>query len=117
MKYFAIMGFSHSYCKNKVGVTFSVLTLLAMLVSGTATAAIKEVQLKSGERLLGEVLAASNEETLHLRSKLLGDLKLPRSSIASLKDLSPPKPAPQAGTRWSPFKPNPPPGWRPNPRL
>lgn len=54
-------------------------------------AEIQEVRLKSGERLLGEVLAASNAETLILRSKILGDLKLPRSSILSLKKLPAPE--------------------------
>ena len=53
-------------------------------------AEIQEVQLKSGERLFGEVLAASNTETLILRSKILGDLKLPRTAILSLKKLPTP---------------------------
>ena len=53
----------------------------------------KEVQLKSGERLLGEVLPESNEQTLRLRSKILGELKLPRTSIASIKELPAAKPA------------------------
>ena len=63
-----------------------------VLLPLSLAAATKEVELKSGERLLGEVLPGSDAQTLHLRSKILGDLKLPRSSIASTKDL----PAPQA---------------------
>ena len=55
-------------------------------------AATKEVRLKSGERLVGEVLSSSDAKTLHLRSKILGDLTLPRSAIASTRDLPIPKP-------------------------
>ena len=65
---------------------------LMVLLPLSHAAAIKEVQLKSGERLLGEVLPGSDAQTLHLRSKVLGDLKLARSSIASTKDLPAPKP-------------------------
>lgn len=67
------------------------ITLMVLLPLSIA-AATKEVELKSGERLLGEVLPGSDAQTLHLRSKILGDLKLPRSSIASTKDLPAAKP-------------------------
>ncbi|NCG08673.1 MAG: DUF481 domain-containing protein [Verrucomicrobia bacterium] len=63
------------------------LVALVALHPSMLAAATEEVRLKSGERLLGEVLPASNEQTLHLRSKILGDLKLPRNSVASIKEL------------------------------
>ena len=86
-----------------------------VLLPLSLAAATKEVQLKSGERLLGEVLPGSDAQTLHLRSKILGDLKLPRSSIASTKDL----PAPQAPATPKPVvaaKPAPPPKSAPAPK-
>lgn len=39
------------------------------------------VTMKSGERLIGEVAAASNESTLILNSPLLGELSLPKADI------------------------------------
>jgi hypothetical protein len=69
------------------------LMVLAALNPLMLFGVVKEVQLKSGERLLGEVLPESNEQTLHLRSKILGELKLPRTAIASIKELPAPKPA------------------------
>ena len=67
------------------------LALMALLPL-SLMAATKEVHLKSGERLVGEVLSSSDAKTLHLRSKILGELTLPRSAIASTRDLPIPKP-------------------------
>lgn len=52
----------------------------------------KEVKLMSGERLIGEVLPSSSDETLVLRSKLLGELKLSRDLVSSIQSLPESKP-------------------------
>ncbi|CAI8295636.1 MAG: Uncharacterised protein [Opitutia bacterium UBA7350] len=72
---------------RRLGLLVLIMSLQLSLWSST-----QEVQLKSGERLLGEILATSNDDMLHLRSKILGDLKLPRSAIASTKDFPAVKP-------------------------
>jgi hypothetical protein len=78
--------------KSRVSQKGYIISLLLLLLGGMqVNAEIQEVNLKGGERLLGEVLAASNAETLILRSEILGDLKLPRTAILSLKNLPTPK--------------------------
>lgn len=96
--------------KSKSQCLWLTLMMLVTLNPAMLPAATKEVQLNSGERLLGEVLPESNEQTLHLRSKILGELKLPRNSIASIKELPAPKP-PAAKAQPAPVvaaKPKPP---------
>ncbi len=51
-----------------------------------AYATPKVVNLDSGERLLGEVLPQSDEQTVVLQSALLGELRLPRASVLSIED-------------------------------
>lgn len=48
------------------------------------------VSLKSGERIVGEVLPRSNAETLVLKSNLLGELSLSRSQVLKIEPQVPP---------------------------
>ena len=48
-------------------------------------AAPQKFTLSSGEQLIGEVLPESDEQTLYIRSKTLGDLKLLRSLVVSIQ--------------------------------
>ena len=48
-------------------------------------AAPKKFTLSSGEQLIGEVLPQSDEQTLYIRSKTLGDLKVLRPLVVSIQ--------------------------------
>jgi len=78
---------------------------LAGLPATLAAAAI--VSMQSGERLLGTISEISDEETLVLESPLLGQLKLPRSQIASVEQTPEPEPEP-ASAEPAPAEPAPP---------
>lgn len=85
----------------------AVLTACIGLLPLGLWSANKEVELKSGERILGKELPTSNAEELHLRSEILGDLKLPRTAIASTKALPAAKPAPTPAPAVAATKPAP----------
>jgi hypothetical protein len=101
------------YLKFKPLSRWIAIMVLVAPYASTLSAATQEVQLKSGERLLGDILPESNEQTMHLRSQLLGTLQVPRSSIASIKALPVAKPAPQPAAA---TKPKPPVAPKPAPK-
>ncbi|MEO0509706.1 MAG: DUF481 domain-containing protein [Verrucomicrobiota bacterium] len=73
--------------------------LILVLEAATIHAASSIVTMRSGERLIGEVLPGSDTTTLVLKSALLGELKLPRNEVISEEALSAaiaakPQPAP-----------------------
>lgn len=73
------------------------LGVCACMGIGCALSAAPEiVSLTSGERLVGEVLPQSNEQTLVLKSDLLGEVKLPRGQIVTIEPQPAKAPAPAA---------------------
>ncbi len=65
------------------------LSFIILLLPVSLQAAISLVALDSGEQLVGEVLPESTEESLVVRSVLLGDVKLPRSRVLSIQPKTP----------------------------
>lgn len=60
--------------------------LISLIFMGAVSAKPKVVTLVSGEKIIGEVMKASDKKTLHLKSKLLGTLQLPRSQVEAITD-------------------------------
>lgn len=60
--------------------------LLALLISCHGEQVV--VTTKSGERVIGEVVPSSNEQTMVFKSSLLGELQIPVESILSQEPLS-----------------------------
>lgn len=58
---------------------------LGLLLTSSLSARTDAVLLTSGERVLGEILPQSNQETLILQSALLGEIALPRSSVLRIE--------------------------------
>jgi hypothetical protein len=58
---------------------------LVATLPATLQAASQVVSLNSGERLVGEILPQSNEQTVVLKSDLLGEVSLPRASITKIE--------------------------------
>ncbi len=59
---------------------------LALLgLTAVAQAEPELLLLSSGERLVGEVLPKSNEQTLYVKSALLGEVQIPRSSVIKME--------------------------------
>ena len=63
----------------------SVLALGAFCLGNALAAAPQVVLLKSGERVVGEVLPRSNAEFVILNSSLLGELSVPRAQIVKIE--------------------------------
>jgi putative salt-induced outer membrane protein YdiY len=64
--------------------------LLALATVSLAQASSVVVTMKSGERLIGKIAAASDSETLILNSPLLGELKLPRDQVDAVEGVGAP---------------------------
>ena len=62
------------------------LILLSLVVLSSAAAKSKVVMLVSGERIIGEVLESSDQETLRLKSDILGPIELARSQVEGTSD-------------------------------
>lgn len=83
------------YRRTRLGRNSHRLLLLASLTSVLAVhpvfASSQVITLDSGERLVGEVLPKSTDETLFLRSELFGELSVPRARVEGIlpKDLAP----------------------------
>jgi len=77
--------------------TFAAL-LIGVLSAPELGAGAARVTLKSGERVIGEISARSDDETLVLDSALLGEVAIPRASIAAMESGDPPDRAASAST-------------------
>lgn len=62
------------------------LILAFLLPFSFVTAKPKVVTLISGERIIGELLKSSNNQTIQLKSDILGSLEFPRSQIEGMTD-------------------------------
>lgn len=62
---------------------FSILLFLS--AAPLLQAASSVVSLDSGEQLIGEVLAKSTDETVYVRSAVLGEVQLPRARVTSIE--------------------------------
>lgn len=62
------------------------LPILLFLSLSVLSAKPKVVTLISGERIIGELLKVSDQETLRLKSDILGLLELPRAEIEGMSD-------------------------------
>jgi putative salt-induced outer membrane protein YdiY len=69
--------------------SFSVTILYCLcalgMLSSSLHAALQVVSLNSGERLVGEILPQSNEQTLVLLSDALGQVSLPRARVVKIE--------------------------------
>ncbi len=69
---------------------------LACLACATIVRAEPELLLlSSGERLVGEVLPQSDEQTLYIKSALLGELQIPRASVVKMEPAVAAQPSPE----------------------
>ena len=59
--------------------------ILLCLCGHTYIAAQTIVALDSGEQLIGDVLPQSNQQTIYIRSAILGDVQLPRARVLSIQ--------------------------------
>ena len=85
------------------------LILLALFVFAlaSANATLSVVALDTGEQLIGEILPQSSPVVVMLRSPLLGEFKVPRTRVISIraKDSKPPLVKPSSSAKGKPKKP------------
>ena len=62
-----------------------VILPLFIFILASANAALSVVALDTGDQLIGEILPESSPVTLILRSPLLGEIKVPRARVISIK--------------------------------
>ena len=62
-----------------------VIVHLFIFIMASANAALSVVALDTGDQLIGEILPKSSPVTLMLRSPLLGEIKVPRARVISIK--------------------------------
>ena len=82
------------------------LILLFLFALAVANASLSVVDLDTGEQLIGEILPQSSPVVVMLRSPLLGELKVPRARVISIraKDSKPPLVKPSAAAKGKPKK-------------
>ena len=66
-----------------------VISPLFIFILASANAALSVVALDTGDQLIGEILPESSPVTLMLRSPLLGEIKVPRARVISIKAKAP----------------------------
>ena len=82
------------------------LILLFLFALAVANASLSVVDLDTGEQLIGEILPQSSPVVVMLRSPLLGELKVPRARVISIraKDSKSPLVKPSAAAKGKPKK-------------
>ena len=83
-----------------------ILLPLFLFALAAAHASLSVVELDTGEQLIGEILPQSSSVVVILRSPLLGELKVPRARVISIraKDSKPPLVKPSAAAKGKPKK-------------
>lgn len=83
-----------------------ILLPLFLFALAVANATLSVVDLDTGEQLIGEILPQSSPVVVMLRSPLLGELKVPRARVISIraKDSKPPLVKPSSGAKGKPKK-------------
>ena len=79
---------------------------LFLFALAVANASLSVVDLDTGEQLIGEILPQSSPVVVMLRSPLLGELKVPRARVISIraKDSKPPLVKPSSAAKGKPKK-------------
>ena len=79
---------------------------LFLFALAVANASLSVVDLDTGEQLIGEILPQSSSVVVMLRSPLLGELKVPRARVISIraKDSKPPLVKPSSAAKGKPKK-------------